>query len=270
MPASDDGRPAKARSSVWSQRASGLARLATLSIVCMAAAWLYVVAPKAGDSDVEILSYVGQELMEGGGYSADTLRQVNEETAGVLHSGWCAARAIEDLTIVRTALVEAAFVENDADAAEKFLVQADEAAHMGLTCNPNSSALWAVLAWNEFIKNDDTPRLHALLDMSYRTGPYDGWALIRRVDMQLRFLPNISDVERARLVDQIDWLILSDLLPLVAARFVEGGEPQKALIKEILSRTDEQDQKKAATMIRQQGGDIELPFVEPLGARPWR
>lgn len=252
------------------RRAFLFGRFLSAVIALLSVLWLVRAVPVSNVDAGFDLRLVAASLLDGEAFPQDILERVEADGRPLMNSDLCPAQGLLDLAVVRIALVEAAFEANDAEVADRRLTEAAEASRKSLTCSPASSVPWTILAWIEFIRDDDTPKLHALLEMSYRTGPYNGWALLRRSDLLLHIYPALSDREQAQLRSQLNWLIASTMVQAVAARYVAAAPPQRAFLRGILADAGERDQKLAAEFIRKNGEDIDLPAVEPLGARPWR
>ncbi|QRG05909.1 hypothetical protein EZH22_23265 [Xanthobacter dioxanivorans] len=248
-----------------------MGRLIALAIIASTVLWLVVVVPQ---SDVEAsfdLSTVAEHMLAGEGYPPELLAEIDASVAPVVEANICDFRGLRNLAIVRVARVETAIrTSDDPEAAERRLNEAADAATRSLVCNPASTVSWTILAWTEYIRNDDTPRLRALLDMSFRTGPYEAWALLRRVELLLHLFPSLDASAVAQLRSQLDWLLAQGGAEVLAEHYVNSGPAQQTFLRELLTTAAERDQKRVAEIIRSRGGDIVLPFVEPLGSRPWK
>lgn len=253
-------------------RAMGVpARIASLVMVALSAAWLL-----DGRLDIRYLDAglflhpVASRLMAGEGYDADVLLEIEQNYAYVLSDPVCRHQAQQDLALVRVALVELSFQGDDPDLAERRIASAEEAARQSIACSPSSPVPWTILAWLEHIRYADSPRLRTYLDRSFRNGPYNGWDLLRRMEIQLRLYPAVDATEKAQLRQALDWLIFKQLSESVGELYVGATPEQRAFLREVLSAAPEREQKRAAEFIRRAGEDIDLPLVEPLGSRPWQ
>lgn len=188
----------------------------------------------------------------------------------ILTDSRCDHQALQDITLVRAALAETAFQTDDPDLADRQLTGAEKAARATLACSPGSTTAWTVLAWIEHLRHEDTPLLHTYLDRSYTTGPFEGWAMIRRMEILLALYPALSEKEQARLRQAVEWISSTGLGEFFADQYVTAKPTQRKALRDILADAPEREQKRAAEYIRRMGEDIDLPLVEPLGARPWK
>lgn len=138
-----------------------------------------------------------------------------------------------------------------------------------LYCSPYQSLGWTILALGEFLANGHTPRLDGLIDFSYRTGPFDGWPLARRLDLLVSIAPNLSPAQAAMLKEQITTVVNSDLHVLLALVYLQQDDAHRALLRTLFSDLSARDQDLVAKAVRRAGSDVDLPLATPRGARPW-
>lgn len=247
-----------------------LGRLLGLAFVASTALWLFAAAP---DADVLVTSDLGaiaEHMRDGETYPPELLAEIDAVAGPVVAARACDARGLQNLATIRVARVETAIKSDDPDGADRLLNETVDAAKRSLACNPGSAVSWTILAWAEFIRNDSTPQLRAYLDMSYKVGPYVAWALLRRTELFLHIFPTLDAVALTQLRAQFDWLLARDGAEILAEQYMGTGEAQQAFMRDLLSDTTERNQKRVAEFIRRRGGDIVLPLVEPMGARPWK
>jgi len=246
------------------------ARIAAFAIVIGAAWWLTQVLPEVDIQASYDLSAVAEHMQGGETYPPELLAEIDTVAGPLVEAKKCDYRGLQDLAIIRVARVETAIQANDPEAADQRLTAAADAARRSLTCNPNATVSWTILAWIEFIRNDDTPRLRALLDMSFRTGPFEGWALLRRVELMLHIFPTLDQPGVIQLSSQLNWLLSLGAAEVLAEQYLATGPAQQAYLRDIMATASERDQKRVAELVRQRGSDIVLPLVEPQGSRPWK
>lgn len=148
----------------------------------------------------------------------------------------------------------------------------DDLAHAAVTnlyCSPYQSLAWTILALGEFLANGHTPRLDRLIDFSYRTGPFEGWPLARRLDLLVSIAPDLTPGQQAMLKDQIAAVIESDLHVLLAMLYLQQDDAHQAILRSLFTDMSARDQNVLADFIRRAGSDIDLPYVSRRGARPW-
>ena len=94
--------------------------------------------------------------------------------------------------------------------------------------------------------------------------------MIRRMEILLALYPALSEKEQARLRQAVEWISSTGLGEFFADQYVTAKPTQRKALRDILADAPEREQKRAAEYIRRMGEDIDLPLVEPLGARPWK
>lgn len=247
------------------------ARLAGLVVAVCAMTWLSAsVGVRRLDSGL-FLRPVATRMMSGEPYDPAAVAKIDADMSVVLSDRVCDYQALQDLAIVRSALAEIAFQADDADLADKRLTAAEQAGRASVSCSPGSPRAWTILAWIEYIRHEDTPLLRTYLRKSFRSGPYEGWSLVRRMEILLSLYPKLDKSELADLKQSVNWLAVQDMAEYIGEQYIANAKPEaRAALRDILAETSERAQKRAAKVIRDGGEDINLPAVEPLGSRPWK
>lgn len=246
------------------------ARLTGLVIAIGAVIWLWnSVGIRRLDSGF-FLRPVATRMMAGEPFDPDVVVAMDADMSVVLSDRLCDYQALQDLAIVRSALAEIAFQGDDADLADKRLAAAEQAAKASIACSPGSPRAWTILAWIEHIRHEDTPLLRTYLRKSFRSGPYEGWALVRRLEILLALYPKLDASEMADLKQSVNWLAIKGMAEYIGEQYVSAKPESRVALRNILADTPERAQKRAAEVIRNGGEDIDLPAVEPLGSRPWK
>ncbi|MBP2151636.1 hypothetical protein [Xanthobacter flavus] len=231
--------------------------------------WLVVVSPSLDIQATYDLNLAAKQMLNGESFPPEILDGIAAKSAPVLEAQPCNFLGFQDLAIIRSAQLENAIVANDSNAADRLSSQASDAAKKSLVCNPMSVVSWTILAWVEFLQNDDTPRLRSLLDMSFRAGPFEGWSLLRRVELQLHILPTLDNSSIEQLKRQINWLIARGLVEVPAQLYLSAGPQQQAYLRNLLAESPEEVQKRAEQIVWNSGGNIALPLARQRGSRPW-
>lgn len=258
-------RPAaRSTSLIWGVRLLGLV------LVGATVVWLFsATGIKRFDSGL-FLRPVAARMMAGQPYDPDIISAMEADMSVVLTDPVCDYQALQDLAVVRAAFAEVAFQGEDADLADRRLTAATEAARASLACSPGSARAWTILAWVEYIRNEDSPLLRTYLRKSHDSGPFEGWALVRRMEILLALYPALDAAELANLKQAINWMITLQMSEFIGEHYVSAKPEQRRLLRDMLAAAPERTQKKAAEVIRSGGDDIDLPLIEPLGSRPWK
>lgn len=246
------------------------ARFASVIVVAVAGLWLVISAGSRRLDSGLFLHPVVERLMLGQFYDPQILSAMDADLSVLLTDPVCDYQALQDITVVRAALVEAAFQVDDPEVADRRLTRTEQAARAALACSPGSATAWTILAWVEHLRREDTPLLRTYLDLSYRYGPFEGWALVRRMEMLLALYPALDAQELARLRQAVDWIISGQMSEFLGEQYVTAKPAQRKALRDILAEAPEREQKKVAEFVRNSGEEIDLPLVEPLGSRPWK
>lgn len=246
-----------------------LARILSLVIVAGALVWLSAVVPKSTVLALYELRVLAQGVMDGERYEPQMMSDIDAAATPLLLDQPCNATGLQDLSVIKAALAIMAIDANDPDGADQRLTEAEASARRSAACNPYSGVSWTVLAWVEYIRNENTPRLASLLEMAYRTAPFEYWSLQLRINLLLYLYPKIDDEETRHLRRLLNWLLLNGYPEALGGYYVTSAAPQRGFIRDILAEAEERDQKIAAEVIRRRGEDIDLPLVPPQGSRPW-
>jgi hypothetical protein len=137
-----------------------------------------------------------------------------------------------------------------------------------LTIGPADTFLWLALFWRETFAGGFEPTRLSMLEMSYRTGPREGWVAVRRNAWTLGLYSRLgSDLQEAA---------AAEFIGLVASRFMEtvsiltgpGWSVHDVLIPR-LAMVDELQRKAFARALYQQGYDVQIPGIVRPDDRPW-
>ena len=241
-----------------------------LALVVASVIWLTAsFGIKRFDSGL-FLRPVAARMMAGQPYDPEIISAMETAMSVVLSDPVCDYQALQDLAVVRAAFAEVAFQGDDADLAARRLAAATEAARASLASNPVSSRAWTILAWVEHIRNEDTPLLRTYLRKSYETGPFEGWALVRRMEILLALYPALDAAELANLQQAINRMIDLQMSDYIGEHYVSAKPEQRRLLRDLLATAPERMQKRVADVVRGEGDDIDLPLIAPLGSRPWK
>lgn len=248
---------------------SWCARLLVAPLVVLSGVWVYLLAPTTFDVARTQLIIVGDNLLRSQSFPKQDLEDLAAAAATVKTDALCHPFDTQNLLVVQVALAEIAFNEGDADAADKALRETVDLAHRTLYCNPYSSTAWTVLGWESFVRDDASPRMIALMDMSYRTGPFDGWSIVRRLGLMLPMVAQLDAAHQEVLRTQIAAFVQDGLLDVLVGYYVGGNAAQKAFLQAEFARLGQPEMKRIDELVRNAGADIDLPLAEARGSRPW-
>ncbi|MFG1225712.1 hypothetical protein [Xanthobacter wiegelii] len=238
-------------------------------LIILTALWLNATAGITLDRSRADLSIVGEALRRGESFPVPDITAMINKTQHLMASPLCIPRDTGYITLLHNAQVQAAFANNEEEAADGHLAQAEAAARRTLACNPSSQLAWFTLAWADFLRKDYSASVQSLLRMSEQVAPLEGWSVIHRVKLMLMMLPQTDATDRARLRSQIQTILAAQGYHFLAATYIDSDEEQQKFLRTVFAEAEERDQKWLTSLIRTLGGDIDLPHARPLGSRPW-
>lgn len=234
-------------------------------------AWAYVLAPAAYSYQVSGLVNIGRRLQAMDSFPPPVLEQASAEATGRLAHWPCVPDELESLVLVRMTLTAPVFVDGAAAVSrDKVLDDLKATVRQALRCNPYSTTSWTVLAWAELLTSQDPARIMPYFDMSYRTGPREMMAVLRRLELSTQLWDFLDDEHKELAWNHIRLLIQTELYNLAAYFYVIMPEPAKAFLTEKFKGLDQKDQIPLEEFIWRANGNIDLPQVPPRGTRPWR
>lgn len=246
-----------------------IAQLASFVLVGLSVFWLMGVAPIGfHPGDISFLS-VTERIMGGYAFSSEALDQLDKSASIALTRDACVPTELKALSLIRLARVEAAIDAHNSDAALARMSELTNVVLLNIYCSPYQSTAWTILAVSEYLVNGPTPRLNALIDLSQRTGPFEGWALLRRLELLMRLWPNLTPEQMALAKEEVRLAIVSDLHEILVRLYLTASPEEKSFLRNILSEASQYDQILISRLVHQQDGDIDLPLGAQLGSRPW-
>lgn len=249
-------------------------RIAALVVVAIGAFWAVQVAPIALTPPSVNLSAVTVRLKGGYEYDAESLVDLDRAASVALTRGVCVPEELEALSLIRLARAKAAFDTQDKEAIGQRLGELSNAVLVGVFCSPYQSVYWTILALGEQLTNGHSKELDRLLELSRRTGPYEGWSLARRLGVLLSLYPDIDQGQIAEVKAEMNAVMFADLHNLLVGYYLVLDDKGKEFMRQIFAEASALDQRVLVSSIRKQMcGDafceIDLPLARPRGERPW-
>ena len=186
-----------------------LIRSFTATFGILSIAWVLFSLPTYR-AEVPLGDFVRRALV-GESYNAEQLsslqRQLDAIPAKRLRSS-----ALNDVAVLRLRLVESKLATGNQNTASD-LAELETLVTAALAESPSSSFLWLVEYWLRNIGGHSVDSALTLLQMSYLSGPNEGWIAIRRNPLALKVFPSLPP----EIADQV----LSEFAGLVRSRLFQ-------------------------------------------------
>jgi hypothetical protein len=139
-----------------------------------------------------------------------------------------------------------------------------------LSCSPADPLLWLVLYWVETTRNGFRAEYVRYIEMSYKTGPREGWVAQRRNRLALAIFPQLPDALAAQVVDEFAKMLNSGFVDDAVQSFVGPGWPERNRLLPELRNVSERYRQVLANEVYKLGYDIDIPGISRRDPRPWR
>jgi hypothetical protein len=212
------------------------------------------------------LEPVATRIINGESFRPEALLAFEPNIAQVEAESPCRPAALRNAAIVRLRIAEDGLETADGRHIDQFLGALQSVTRTALECSPTDSFLWFVLFWVDVTRNGFQPKDVALLRMSYRQGPNEGWIMERRNRFAIAmygYLPADLD-ERA--LNEFAKLLQPQFVVGAVNIFVGPGWPIHDLLLERIKDRPESERRLFAQILKERGYDLAVPGI----ARPNR
>lgn len=242
--------------------------LRALTVFCglAAVAWASFTFPKFWREQPMISA--SQQLVNGDIYSEAAVDSL-KESANRIADSVPTPEALAALSIFRQWLAERAMLRNEPS--QSRVADAKGAILSALSVAPMDSYQWLSLFW---VSTKDGPfrsEFLRYLDMSYATGPNEGWVALRRSPLVLGLYPVLTSGLRRAALEEFAGLVRSHLYSQAAAIAANTTPNTRKAIVAKISSLPLPDRESFAHAADEKGiTDLVMPGVETEPLRPWR
>lgn len=215
------------------------------------------------------MEYVARHVFNGEPYKADVLERQVPLMEEAENAAICRPMALWSAAIIRLRMVEQARLANARQPDDaKQLDRLRRSIHRALACSPAQPFLWLVLYSLESPKNESTPARANLLRMSYRTGPYEGWVILKRSPVAIQNFQQLPGDVSAGAVNEFVALLGSQYYQQAVAIFSGAAARTRDAILPHLADLSPRIRQSFAKGVYHQGLDIVIPGASaPSGPR---
>jgi hypothetical protein len=245
-----------------------LARLVTTAFAAAAIGWTITVMPKFWlEATVD---QAAAHIIAGESYKPGVMKAL---IVDLDHNRGSALRssALSKAAIIRLRSVEDAITAGDQQFIDESLNTLGQSVNDALTNAPSDPYQWLVLFWLANTRNGFKLEHLRYLQMSYATGPNEGWIAIKRNPVALAIFPALSaDLAEASITEFIG--LVRSRLYTEASNIIAGPAwPIRHILLARLKDLTETDRRTFAKVLYERGlDDVPVPGIEPRPARPWR
>lgn len=144
-----------------------------------------------------------------------------------------------------------------------------DAMRRALAQAPADPFLWCALYWLENMRAGFSKENLKYLQLSYATGPNEGWVAIRRNRLALAVYSQLDAGLAAAAIDEFKRLVGSRFIAQAADILVGAGWPVRDVLLPPLVEVDLAQRQQFAKAVYRLGYDVAVPGVDPRGQRPW-
>jgi len=246
---------------------AALVKLFTTAFALAAIGWAIVVTPSFW---FEItLAHVAAHIVAGDNYKPEFMEDLDARLDRnrdlTLHSS-----PLSEGAIIRLRRAEDALRGTDKGAIDARLASLDTSVRETLRESPNNSYQWLVLFWLSNIRNGVNPDHLRYMDMSYRSGKYEGWIAIKRNRLAFANFSALTPSLRESAISEFVHLVRSGMHD-VAADILAGPAWQirNVLLARLAELNDEDRRMFAKALSNRNIDGVSVPGTDTRRDRPW-
>jgi hypothetical protein len=154
--------------------------------------------------------------------------------AAIENESYCDADALRSDAIVRLRIVDSALAAADTARLDRDIADAKATLTKALSCAPTDSYFWLSMFWLKSLSEGFKPADLALLRMSYRQGPNEGWVMTARNHLALAMFPSLPPDLAERALKEFARLLEPEFVAVAVDNFTGPGWPMRErLLNEI-------------------------------------
>jgi hypothetical protein len=181
----------------------------------------------------------------------------------------CDPTSLRSAAIIRLRFLEEAMRAPDRSDVDRSFDELTAAIQASLKCSPADAFLWLVLSWVESTRHGFNQRALDALQLSYETGPYEGWIALKRSPFALTQFDQLSLALRERVIAAFVGLVNSGFHREAAGILTGPGWRWREKLLPRLEAAKQTDRVAFEREVYQAGYDVEVPGVTRPAERPW-
>ncbi|WP_441234180.1 hypothetical protein [Bradyrhizobium sp. 930_D9_N1_4] len=215
------------------------------------------------------LEAVGYRISLGETFSPGILEGVEPDADRAIAAADCNTPAIRSAVFVKVQLYEVKGGETDRLALNKLSGDLRSAIRKSLGCSPYDPFFWFVRYWVEVSSSGISEKALRYLEMSYETGPNEGWIALRRNRFALAAFPSLGSELQKKVLSEFSELVAAGFVDLAAANLAGPGWPVREQLLAGLGDVGRYNREQFAKLLEDQGIRVDIPNFEPRQQRYW-
>jgi hypothetical protein len=241
-------------------RVHAAARTLTVILGCIGIAWgLFTFPIFKRSAHVEDLAW---RIIRGNKFAQQQLVEEVPTLNAIENQHYCEARALRSDAVIRLRIAENSLAEADVAHIDGNMTAARAVIRESLSCSPTDAYLWLSLLWVNAMSEGFKPSDLALLRMSYKEGPNEGWIMITRNHLALAIYQSLPPDLSDRTLTEFTKLLQPEFVNAAVDNFVGPGWPVHQLLLERIKDTPESERRAFAYLLGERGYDIIVPGIE--------
>jgi hypothetical protein len=208
---------------------------------------------------------VATRIIAGDPYKVETLALLRPVLDTVEKAPYCRPAALRSAAIIQLRMLEVASPKTDRqhlDQSQKSLIGVIRSS---LSCLPADPFLWLALYSLEVAKNGLKPEYLNYLRLSYKTGPQEGWIVLKRNPLAFKAFQRLPADIGKDVIDELFAMLHDSRFSDQAAETLIGPAwPERGLILSRLARLTDSDHQHFADALHRRGYDL----VPGIGLAP--
>lgn len=208
-------------------------------------------------------------LLAGDTVPEATIAALVPRIAALQSTPQCLPKGLRSSIVLETRLTQDAIDANNVPQRDALLLYAEELVKKSLRCSPISSYSWFALFWIDSLRQGFSDRSIGYLEMSYLTGPREGWISIRRNYYGFALFDRLPATLQAKIVSEFSDLVNAGFVADAADILTGAAWNYRDVVVAGLSAARQPTRRNLAMLLRRKGVNIAIPGVDLPDLRPW-
>jgi hypothetical protein len=218
-----------------------------------------------------VLDRVSRHIIAGDKFKYSILTELAPSLDAVRRNSVARPSALYNVAVIQLRTLEEAISVDDQATIDARFEQLQKDLIQSLGGAPADPFLWWMLFWARNATLGFERENLSLLQMSYRTGPNEGWVALRRNRSAMVVYSELPPDLFEAMQQEFVRLVASRSFFRVAAWILGGpGWPIRETLLARLAGLPESDRQIFARVMYEEGYNVLVPGVPPRGSRPWR
>jgi hypothetical protein len=212
---------------------------------------------------------MAKRIVAGDAFKPAVLSFLDTTLISLKDEKWHRPSVLSSAAEVRVRLLEQAIADGDQKAIDQRMAGLQLGIRKSLADTPAAPFLWLVLFWLENSQNGFAPDHLKYLQMSYLTGPNEGWVGIKRNRLALAIFPQLGPNLSECAIHEFAQLVDSFFIGEAADILIGPGWPIREKLLPGLKDVTLINRQLFAKTVYRLGYDVSVPDVARPDFRPW-